>query len=61
MQDAWQAFDADPAGGLAAQNWPPYTGPGGAVRIFAANGTVAQTGDLSALEMMCASVPVIAS
>ncbi|KAJ9635538.1 hypothetical protein H2199_008541 [Coniosporium tulheliwenetii] len=61
MQDAWQAFARDPNGGLATQDWPAYTGPGGAVRIFGADGTVAQTRDLSVLEAMCNGVPAIAS
>lgn len=61
MQDAWQTFAQDPDGGLSTQDWPAYTGPGGAVRIFGANGTVAQTGDLSELEAMCNGVPAIAS
>lgn len=54
MQDAYLAFVTDPVAGLETVDWPVYDGPGGAVRIFAEDGIVVQTGTVVDKEDQCA-------
>ena len=56
MQDSWLAFASDPVNGLSSSEWPAYEGPGGQVRVLAADGQVSQMLNVSTIEAECASL-----